>query len=461
MTGKILIVDALATNRIVLKVKLSAAFYQVLQASNGQEAVEMTVKNRPDLLLIGGDLPDMALTALLAGLKRATGTPPPAVVLVPHGQTEQRIAALSAGAADVIAKPLEEAVVLARLRSIMRQRHSEADLGVRAETADALGFAEDTSIFAGPQRVAVLADSLVRARETCDRLRPDMRQDLFALDHDLPGALRQLNGAPDAVVIRLGANGSDTGMSALAELQASPQTRRARILALLDPDAAHLAAPVLDMGANDAVVGPVDTRELVLRLSHQLAQKRRGDALRGQLENGLQAAVVDPLTGLYNRRYAMGFAKRMLAEAAEAGRTFAFMVADLDHFKSVNDTFGHAAGDAVLAQISKRMRKALSPGQMIARIGGEEFLIALPDTSVPEARAMADRLCRLVRERPVTLPQGGGSVQVTISIGVTVGTPRSAAGSNVDRLLNEADRALYDAKSGGRNTVTFCMQSAA
>lgn len=462
MTGKILIVDILATNRIVLKAKLSAAFYDVYQATGGEDAVKVATRIRPDLLLVGGDLPDMTVAALLAALKRALDTPPPVVVLVQHGETENRIAALQAGAADVISKPTEESRMLARLRSIMRQRHLDTDLGMRADTVQALGFAEEPAAFAGPACVAVHADSKDGAADLCGRLRPFFGPDIVAFGQDLPEAISDLRRVPDVIVIRIGTDGADAALSLLAELQASPRTRRARFLVVLDRAAEHLVAPVLDMGANDAVVGPVDDRELALRLSNQLAQKRRGDTMRCQLENGLQAAVIDPLTGLYNRRYAMGFLKRMSAEAARSGRAFAVMVADLDHFKAVNDTLGHAAGDAVLAHVSNQMRAALSRDDMIARIGGEEFLIAMPDTSVAEAGSLADRICRLVRESPVSLPDSPGPVHVTVSIGVTMASPQhGAAQADIEALMREADRALYDAKSGGRNTVTFCMRSAA
>lgn len=462
MTGKILVVDVLATNRIVLNVRLTAAFYKVYQATGGEDAVEVATRIRPDLLLVGGDLPDMTVAALIAALKRAVDAPPPVVVLVPQGNTEKRVAALEAGAADVISKPFEESHILARLRSIMRQRNLDADLGMRAETARALGFAEEPAAFSGPACVAIHADSKDRAIELRNRLGPVLGHDIAAFGHDPPEAITDLARAPDVILINIGANRTDAALRLLAELQASPRTRRARLVAVLDRAVAHLVAPVLDMGANDAVTGPVDDRELALRLSNQLAHKKRDDAMRNRLENSLQAAVIDPLTGLYNRRYAMNFVKRMSAEAAEAGRTFAIMVADLDHFKAVNDTFGHAAGDAVLAHVSNRMSSALSRDDMIARIGGEEFLIAMPDTSMAGARGLADRLCRLVRESPVCLPDGSGPIHVTVSIGVTMASPQpGAAQADAEALMREADRALYDAKAGGRNTVTFCMRSAA
>ena len=465
MTGRILIVDALATNRIVLKVTLSAAFYRVIQAGSGHDAIGMARRARPDIV-IAGDLPDMPLAEFASALQPATGTPaPPLVALLPDDHGGRRIGALRAGAVDVVTKPYDENVLLARLRSIMRHRQIDSDFGMTADTADALGFAEEPAAFQKRQSVAVLAATRPQAEALRTRLAAGTAHDIIALGLDEPGTAKALRRRPDAIILHVGPRNTRPGLSLLAELQAAPSTRRARVLALLDPGVMHLAAPILDMGAHDAVPDTTDDHELALRLAFQLSQKSRGDALRGKLEDGLQAAVIDPLTGLYNRRYALSYVKRMLASAQDAqgtARTCAVLVADLDHFKSVNDTYGHAAGDAVLAQVSARMRAALPFDAMIARIGGEEFLIAVPDTSLRDVRNLADHLRRVVRDTSVPLAGGGGPVRVTVSIGASLATPGPAGPkTDVGKLVAEADKALYGSKTGGRDTVTVCRRPAA
>ena len=235
------------------------------------------------------------------------------------------------------------------------------------------------------------------------------------------------------------------------------------------PDQANPYPAMLALARAQKGLGRYSAAQLTLaplvRQDPRIGESNYLLALRGKLEDGLQAAVIDPLTGLYNRRYALSYVKRMLASAQDAqgtARTCAVLVADLDHFKSVNDTYGHAAGDAVLAQVSARMRAALPFDAMIARIGGEEFLIAVPDTSLRDVRNLADHLRRVVRDTSVPLAGGGGPVRVTVSIGASLATPGPAGPkTDVGKLVAEADKALYGSKTGGRDTVTVCRRPAA
>ena len=145
------------------------------------------------------------------------------------------------------------------------------------------------------------------------------------------------------------------------------------------------------------------------------------------------------------------------------------MLADLDHFKQVNDRFGHPAGDAVLVETARRLRNTVDPEDMIARIGGEEFMIVLPDTTQAAAMAAADRICQSINATPFLVPGAAAPVQVTTSIGVVVAPFPALSSSYYSRqlgdqmttsLICEADRALYQAKGAGRNQVTLTCPAA-
>lgn len=463
MSGKILVVDEIATNRIVLKVKLSTAFYKVIQAATAREALALSQSERPDLILTSGELPDMSCEAFIQVLHGMDETSRiPVIVILPENTTQARLAALEAGASDVMAKPLQEPLLLARLRSTLRQRHLQSELKINAETADALGFAEDTAPFQPASSIAILGKTRAQALRLSGQLRGICQHNLTALDYDTAGEMSAEQALPDAVLVVLSKTDSETGLRLISELRAAPSTRHARFIALVDQSPDGTTATALDMGASDAAAIEADPREILLRINAQLADKIRCDQMRFRLEHGLQAAVIDPLTGLYNRRYALSYLKRMVSGASQDTKNFAVMVADLDHFKKINDTYGHAAGDAVLARVANLLSAQLGSEDLVARIGGEEFLIALPNTSYSEARQAADRLCRLVRGTPIALPGHAKPAHVTISIGVTLGPATSGVGNGVvDSLINLADRALYESKTCGRDTVTFSTRTAA
>ncbi len=447
-------VDAVPTNRIILRVKLSAAFYEVVQAASGHAAIAMIRKAKPDLVMTSSDLPDMSGRALCAAIQRDPANARTPIVII-HGEEDahERLASLSAGADDVLVRPIDDLVMLARLRSLLRARDAEAELQLRDDTRRALGlgFEEETNAFTQPATVNLITTGNLTDPEALlhglrDRL--DHRIELV----DAEDALRERTPAPDVVVIAEGPDSRGEGLMLLPQMRASSLTRQAAIVYVAQSHQRREAASALDMGANDLLGSGPDLTELAIRLKKQIARKRTNDRLRANLRDGLRAAVADPLTGLYNRRYAMPHIRKLAERAAEQRRPYTLLVADLDHFKQVNDRYGHGAGDAVLVALAERLRDNLRAADLISRWGGEEFLVAMPDTDLPAARATAERLCQVMAQQPVTLPDGR-ALTVTLSIGVAIGRPGDQAGP-LD-LIERADRALYAAKDKGRNTLVI------
>lgn len=465
MAGKILIVDDVATNRIVLKVKLSGARYDTVQAASGAEALRLLLSEMPDLVLLDVQLPDMNGIEICQRIKSDPLTRGvPVVMITAFPDTATRLAALRAGADDFLVKPFDELVLLARLRSLLRARETDEELDQRETTCRELGFAEAPADFAPPSRIALIAQD----RETALRWKNELTRfcpgdSLLVLSRE--EALREADDAdsPDAFVIEADLGRPGEGLRLMSELRSRPRSRHA-VIGIATPDQAReTAAVALDLGASDllpARLDPATAEEAALRLSRQLTRKRILDRQREKLADGLRLAVTDPLTGLYNRRYAMPHLARMAQRAQASGRHFAVMVLDLDRFKAINDTFGHAAGDAVLVEVARRISYNLRQVDLVARIGGEEFLVAMPDTTMPVARLAAERLCRVMEERPVILPDGR-TIPVTVSIGLALGGGSGAGAAPVDTLIDLADRALLGSKAGGRNQVKVSSRSSA
>jgi two-component system cell cycle response regulator len=195
---------------------------------------------------------------------------------------------------------------------------------------------------------------------------------------------------------------------------------------------------------------PIDKNEMSARVRTQIRKKRYGDRLRDNLQLSMELAITDALTSLYNRRYMESHLGTLIEEAAARGKPLSLLLLDVDHFKSINDGFGHDAGDDVLREFAVRVRKSIRGIDLACRYGGEEFVVVMPETDMAVAALVAERIRRRIAGEPFPIQKGAAAVEVTISIGI------AALGStedHADTLLKRADQALYRAKRDGRNRV--------
>ena len=211
----------------------------------------------------------------------------------------------------------------------------------------------------------------------------------------------------------------------------------------------------MDSGADDYVTKPIKADELQARLRAGKRILKLQEELVGAREALRQEATHDLLTGLLNRHAILGALQVEIERAAREQQPLAVLMADLDHFKQVNDHHGHLAGDAVLRESANRMRSSIRCYDALGRYGGEEFLVVLPGCDGEGARSQAERLRAAVGAEPY--PVGSNSLQVSCSVGLTW----LAAGvrGSTDSLIREADLALYSAKEGGRNRVACAVET--
>ena len=459
MPGTILVVADLATYRIILRVKLASACYDVIQAGTGAEALDMARSERPDLVLLDMAMPDMDGREVCRRLKRDPRTRAiPVVMVTAHNDPESRRTAIAAGADDFLTKPIDDTILLARLRSLLRAQSTAAELALRETTTQALGFAEPgPAPLAPPGRIGLIGGSPAEVMGWRDALRPYLPDRLDIITPAIALGRGADPQPPDVFVIAETLQRPGDGLRLMAELRARPATRHTAIVVVLAPEAKDVAATALDLGAADILLAPLDPQETALRLRAQLTRKTEADRLRAQLRDGLQLAVTDPLTDLFNRRYGLGHLARVHQRAVDRNRPYALMLVDLDRFKAVNDTHGHAAGDTVLRSVAARLRDGLRNVDLIARIGGEEFLIVLPDIGPTDAMRAADRLRRAVSAEPIALGEGIALHQ-TASIGLAMGGPwADGEGDSPDDVMARADRALYAAKAEGRDCTRHAL----
>ncbi|MFT6169538.1 MAG: two-component system cell cycle response regulator [Celeribacter sp.] len=458
MAGRILIVDNVPTNRIILKVKLSSAFYEVIQAASGHDALLRAADSQPEIIILDTDLGDMTAHEACAQLKANSATCHiPILIATPSGDTEAKIAALKAGADEFLAKPIDELTLTARVRALMRARATTDELRRRDETARTLGFAEAPASFSTPGKIALIGRTAEDAMTWRAGLRGLVSDDIEIVVADRLLETIAAGNAADLYVISSDIFGNTNGLRLIADIRARQITRSAGIVVVHGRQDRKEAIMALDLGANDIITRGADPEELALRLRSQMRRKKEADVLRISVDEGLRLAMVDPLTGLYNRRYAMPHLAQISEQSAKSNQNFAIMLIDLDRFKTINDTFGHCVGDQVLTEVAKRMRENMRGIDLVARFGGEEFLICMPMTTLMEARTAAERLRSVICATPVAMSTEGAPVSVSASIGLSMGGDSNAS---IETLLQISDRALYDAKAEGRNQVTLGSHAA-
>jgi len=476
MPGNVLVVDPMPTNRILLKCRIAAGFHRVVLAADAREAALRAGSGAVDLAVIGAGFDLLAAGELLLALKSVPGCATlPVLVLTPTSERTALRAALAAGAEDALPPGLQEEFLMSRIRRLLQRRNAMADLADRNLNDLHPGMAEPRDPYDMPGRVmlvtgsAITGDAWKRAMAGSCRHHVEVatRAEALGADRHQP--------APDIIVVQHAGSETDPGLRLLSELRCSGIGRNARTVLICDgkgpPDrqAETRLAMALDFGADEVMRNGFDVDELAMRLELQLARKRSEDMLLRRVRDRLRDAMRDPLTGLHNRRHAVPQLQRMLTGPRGQTGGVAVMMADLDRFKQVNDGYGHAAGDAVLVEIARRLQDALRRQDLLARIGGEEFLIAVPDTDVEQAQALAARLCARVSEAAVAI-RPGLSIPVTISIGLALirsadfrsgdaGGPPDAERA-AQRLMARADHALYRAKCDGRNRITVSLSAA-
>jgi two-component system cell cycle response regulator len=260
---------------------------------------------------------------------------------------------------------------------------------------------------------------------------------------------RLAEGNFDLAIVSLGLAHYD-GLRLCSQIRSLERTRQLPVLLLADSDDTARVVRGLDIGVNDYLLRPVDRNELSARVRTQIRRKRYADRLRDNVQHSLEMAVTDPLTNLHNRRYFEAHAATALEQAIERGRPLSLLILDIDHFKVINDSWGHEAGDDVLREFAHRLRKNLRGIDLPCRIGGEEFVVVMPDTDMAIAAVVAERVRRKIERDLFIIHDGERSIPVTVSIGAA---SLSGTDESLPSLLRRADKALYRAKNDGRNRV--------
>lgn len=449
MSARILVVDDIEANVRLLEAKLSAEYYQISTAYDGPTALAMAADELPDIILLDVMMPGMDGFTVCKRLKEDPITRHIPVVLVTalDGRAD-RIQGLEAGASDFLTKPIDDVMLFARVRSLTRLKLVIDELRQREASGRRMGvIAGAASRLDGlGGRVLIVDDNERQAQRIAAELSVEHRP---VVESDPEKARISAGGPVDLVIINGAAKGFD-GLRFAASLRSDERTRHLPVLAMVDPDERSRMVKALEIGVNDILPRPIDPQELSARVKTQIQRKRYTDYLRNNLDHSLELAVTDQLTGLHNRRYMTGQLDSLAKRAALGGDPVAALLIDIDHFKKINDTFGHDVGDEVLREFALRLASNVRAIDLPCRYGGEEFTVIMPDTQLADAMRIAERIRMHVAGSPFRVAQGKELLTVTISIGVSATLGET---DTPEALLKRADEGVYEAKASGRNAV--------
>lgn len=253
---------------------------------------------------------------------------------------------------------------------------------------------------------------------------------------------------PDLIILDVMMPGM-SGYEICRELKSNPVTREIPVLFLTARAEVDDRVEGLQLGASDYISKPFHPRELMARVNNALRQRSLMRTMKEEYDRLQAISIVDELTGLYNRRY---FTERFEEEINRAKRynyPVSCLMIDIDFFKNVNDTYGHLAGDQVLAELALIVKDSTRVVDFVCRFGGEEFVVLLPQTGISGALVVAEKMRRNVEQHG--FPVDGRTIPVSVSIGVAVLDTENPG--TFEELIRQADEAMYAAKKSGRNQV--------
>ena len=448
MTARILVVDDNAANRKLLEARLSAEYFEVLTAPSGLEAIRICYDGLCDMVLLDVKMPEMDGFEVCRRLKGGALTSHlPVVMVTSLDQPADRVRGLEAGADDFVTKPIDEAHLIARVRSLARLKLVIDELRRRA---DATGL---SAPFVAPDNLDALSGRVLLVEDrasSAERLVKALAQmvSVTVASNPQEGVFKAAECDFDVLVVSLGLANFDA-LRLCAQVRALERTRNLPILILADVEDRPRVLRGLEIGVNDWLSRPVDRNELIARVRTQIRLKRYADGLREQVQLSIELALVDQLTGLNNRRYLDNHLNALMENARLKREPLSLCILDIDHFKRVNDSYGHGVGDEVLKGFAQRLRAIVRTGDMLCRLGGEEFVMAMPGVNEQVALRIAERARHAIECEPFAIRDGEERIVITTSIGVA----EREANQTAAELYHRADQALYRAKAEGRNRV--------
>ncbi len=454
MTARVLVVDDIPANVKLLEARLSAEYFDILTAFSGEDALAVLARERVDVVLLDVMMPGIDGFEVCRRIKSNAKTHHiPVIMVTALDQASDRVQGLESGADDFLTKPVDDIALVTRVKNLARLKTLNDEMLMRASTGREMGVDDSKALekaLSGLSGRVLIVDDHPRSKQRL--VQTIGKHHAIEAVESPEDALRMLTTSQeyDVLIVSLSLEKAD-GLRLCSQVRSVDSIRHLPIVVLVEPGNNARLLRALDMGVNDYLLRPIEPSELLARVRTQIKRKRHSDYLRNRLEQTVELALTDALTGLHNRHYMQTHLQTLVSDSIANLRELSILISDIDHFKQVNDTYGHDVGDMVLKEFAARLRRNTRGADLACRLGGEEFVLIMPDTTIQRAYQTGERLRALIAAEPFSIG-GGKSIRVTTSVGLAT---LQKLEDTPDTLIKRADNGLYAAKRRGRNRVVM------
>ena len=458
---RILIVDDDPKNTKLMCGLLARDDYELATAADGQAALARVDAHPPDIILLDVMMPGMDGYEVTRRLKARPATRAIPIILVTAlDSPADRAQGLEAGAEEFLTKPVNPLEIEARIQSMLKLKRYRDQLAIRSHSEEPLSTGEPTASEAAGgdcrQRILIVEDDakdlkLLQGHLAASQYDVDVVRD----GSDAIQAISQ--NRFDLILLDILLPGLD-GFEICHRIKQVEDTRDTQVVLITCLSDIENKIKGVELGADDYLIKPIDPRELQARVKVLLKKKAYLDSLHAHYEKALNSALLDGLTGLYNHAYFKRFLELEIKRSQRQEHSTSLLMIDLDNFKQINDNSGHMVGDEILGQVAQLIRSAVREIDVVARYGGEEFAVVLPYDDGRTVKTVGERIRHLIESQTFNLSGSDAVQQVTVSVG---GANYPADADTADRLIETADRMLYQAKRAGKNRVVTCDTQAA
>ncbi len=457
MSFRILIVDDVPLNLKLLEFRLKKEYYQVFSASNGKEAIELVSKLHPDIILMDAVMPEIdGFTATKLIKQNPEHAHIPIIIITALNDMEDRIKGLMCGADDFLTKPINHIVLLLRVKSLIRLKLMIDSLLIREQNSKQLhhllglkGILSNESVFAN-SHVALIEESSTEAKKHNEVLANHLiKSDIYSINNNTFEDLVN-NSTKQYCLIIINSAIEGEILMICSQIRSYNILRNIPIIIILDRLEYDFLGKAFEIGINDYLISPSNEDEFLARCLTQIKKFYYHQVLQSNYINKLSISVLDSLTKIYNRNYFEAYLPNVIENSKSSNKLLFLMILDLDNFKNINDTYGHFIGDLILQEFACRLLQNLRVTDLCARLGGEEFVVVLYDTTKEQGELIAQRILDSISSKTFEInSQNHENISCTCSIGAGV----LEYDETPNNFLQRIDKYLYRAKKSGKNKI--------